>query len=301
MGRIRIGLSSWTDKSLIECGRFYPPGINASESRLRFYAQQFPDLVEVNSTYYGLPAERNSALWAERTPADFLFDVKMFSLITQHPTQPRSLPRDLAAKLDEETRKKAQIYLNQLPAEIGEEVIARFVQALRPLQHAGKLGAILFQFPRWFRAGRPSMEHIAWCQERLADYRMAVEFRSADWLSDAQRASTLAFLRERGITYVCVDEPQGLASSVPPLTAVTAPALAYVRFHGRRRDAWEKPGVSVQERTQYLYQESELREWVPKIRALAQEADEVHVLINTNYEDYPVINARQLRLLLGPA
>jgi uncharacterized protein YecE (DUF72 family) len=299
MGSIRIGLSSWTDKSLIESGKFYPAGMTDAEGRLRYYVSQFPRLVEVNSTYYGLPSERNAIAWAERTPDDFLFDVKMFSLLTQHPTQPRSLPKDMLQALDAGVRAKEQIYLNQVPPAIAGEIMKRFVAALTPLRAAGKLGAILLQFPRWFKAGRPALEHIAWCQEQLGDLRAAVEFRSADWLSDAKRADTLAFLKERRLTYVCVDEPQGLASSMPPLAVATTPQLAYVRFHGRRAGVWEKAGASVQERTQYVYSEAELREWVPKLRALAAEAEDVHVLMNTNFEDHAVLNARQLRLLLA--
>jgi len=77
MGRIRIGLSSWTDKSLLESGKFYPPGVDDAEGRLRYYASRFPDLVEVNSTYYALPSERNAFYWDQRTADDFVFDIKM--------------------------------------------------------------------------------------------------------------------------------------------------------------------------------------------------------------------------------
>jgi len=299
MGRIRLGLSSWTDKSLIASRRFYPAGLTDAAGRLRFYAAEFPDLVEVNSTYYGLPAERNSVLWAERTPAGFIFDVKILSLITQHPTPPRALPKDLLAALPAEEQAKKQLYFNHVPPEVAGEVVARFVSTLEPLRAAGKLGAILCQFPRWFRAGRSSQEHLLWCRERLGDLRMAVEFRSDDWLREDKAAGTLAFLKEHGLTYVCVDEPQGLGSSVPALVSVTTPWLSYVRFHGRRQEMWGKPGVTVPERTQYLYSPAELREWVPRIHELADSSEEVHVLMNTNFEDHAVVNARQLRMLLG--
>jgi len=72
--RILVGTCSWTDPTLIACGRFYPPGVSSAEDRLRFYAQQFP-IVEVDSTYYAPPSERNSAVWAARTPEDFVFNV----------------------------------------------------------------------------------------------------------------------------------------------------------------------------------------------------------------------------------
>jgi uncharacterized protein YecE (DUF72 family) len=298
MARIRIGLSSWTDRSLIESGKFYPPVVISAEARLRHYAAEFPDLVEVNSTHYALPAESNALRWAERTPAGFVFDVRMHGLITHHPTPLRSLPEELVAELPEDVRSADRIHFNQVPRHIAEEVMARFVAALKPLHEVGKLGAVLLQFPRWFEPCKSCLAHIAWCEERLGQYLHAVEFRNALWLDDRRRETTFSFLREYGLAYVCVDEPPGHPWSVPPVVEVTHPGLAYVRFHGRRHDTWEKPGVTPHERTRYLYSEDELREWVPRLRRLADEANEVHVLVNTNYEDYAVRNARQLRMML---
>jgi len=97
---------------------------------------------------------------------------------------------------------------------------------------------------------------------------------------------------------VCVDEPQGFPSSVPPLAEVTAP-LAVVRFHGRNAATWEAKGITVAERFNYLYSPEELQEWVPRIGRLAQEAEEVHVLFNNCYRDYAVRNARQMAETLG--
>src|SRR3970040_738956 len=108
--RILAGTCSWADKTLVDCGRFYPPALKAPEERLRFYAPQFP-LVEVDSSYYGLPAERNAALWVERTPAAFTFDVKAFRLMTQHPTPPSALPKDLRESLPEALQQKRNLYL----------------------------------------------------------------------------------------------------------------------------------------------------------------------------------------------
>jgi uncharacterized protein YecE (DUF72 family) len=301
MGRIRLGLSSWTDKSLIDCGRFYPPAVTSAEDRLRFYAAEFPDLVEVNSTYYSLPSERNSHLWAQRTPDDFLFDIKMYSLLTNHPTTVRSLPRDIQSALDERTLAGGRIYLNHVPAEARQELADRYAAALRPLSTAGKLGAILLQFPHWFRPTGDSLAHIEWLADRLQEYPVAVEFRGSAWLDAAHHEETLSFLRARDLAYVCVDEPQGYASSVPPLAVATSATLSYVRFHGRRQQTWEQKGVTVQERTKYLYGDDELREWVRRIHDLAQHAENVHVLMNTNYEDYAVRNMRQLQLLLDEA
>ena len=99
-GRVLIGTSSWTDPTLVKDGGFYPPGTKTAEARLRFYATRFP-LVEVDSTYYYPPSERNSVLWIERTPPHFTFNIKAYSLLTNHPTRPDSLYGDLRETLPE--------------------------------------------------------------------------------------------------------------------------------------------------------------------------------------------------------
>ena len=92
MSEILIGTSSWTDKTLIDCGRFYPSNAKTPEARLKFYASQFP-IVEVDSSYYAIPSEQTAKLWVERTPDDFIFNVKAFRLLTTHQTQPNVLPK----------------------------------------------------------------------------------------------------------------------------------------------------------------------------------------------------------------
>jgi uncharacterized protein YecE (DUF72 family) len=91
-----------------------------------------------------------------------------------------------------------------------------------------------------------------------------------------------------------VDEPQGFRSSIPPLTAVTNPALSVVRFHGRNRENWEARGISAAERFRYLYGEQELAEWVPRIGEVSAQASETHVLFNNCYSDFGVRNAADL-------
>ena len=172
-GRVLIGTSSWTDPTLVKHGHFYPPDASSAEGRLRFYASQFP-LVEVDSTYYFPPSEKNSVLWIERTPPGFTFNIKAYSLLTNHPTKRESLYKDLQ---DRAPTDKRNIYRDQLPDEVVEEVWQRFRDALMPLHSAGKLGAVLFQFPQWFVISRKSKAYIEECKERLPDYRVAVEFR----------------------------------------------------------------------------------------------------------------------------
>ena len=290
MGTIRVGTASWTDKTLLASG-WYPEDAKDAESRLQYYASQFP-LVEVDSTYYTPPNERNSELWAERTPEGFLFNIKAFSLLTQHPTKVSALYKELRP----ETEKK-NVYAKDLDPKVVDEVWERFLAALRPLHEAGKLGTLLFQFPQWFPIGKRNKHYLLECKERAAPYRICVEFRNKTWMSEENRDETLDFLRSYGLPYVVVDMPQGHASSVPPVVAATSD-LAVVRFHGHS-DKWNSRDIY--ERFGYLYEEPELQEWAPKVEQLAEEASEVHVLMNNCYRNYAQVNARQLADLLPGA
>jgi len=293
--RILVGTCSWTERSLVASGRFYPPELKSAEERLRFYAEQFP-IVEVDSTYYGLPSERNAALWVERTPEEFIFDIKAFALFTQHPTPLASLPKDVREALPAALRSKRNIYYRDIPPEVRDEMWQRFAGALLPLDSAGKLGVVLFQFPPWFMPGHEGRAHVLEAQERLPQYRVAVEFRNNRWLSDLNRDRTLDFLRQNRLPFVCVDEPQGLTNSVPPAAEATA-EIGLVRFHGRNREMWAKKGATTGERFDYLYSEEELAEWLPAIERLAGETRELHLLMNNCVQDKAVVNARQLALM----
>ncbi|WP_027803927.1 DUF72 domain-containing protein, partial [Paraburkholderia dilworthii] len=186
---ILVGTASWADKTLIESGSFYPPGCNSAEARLRYYASVFP-LVEVDSSYYAMPSATNSALWVERTPAGFVFDLKAFRLFTGHQTEPRFFPKDLQAHLHKTGKKN--LYYKDIPPPVIEELWARFFEALRPLHQAGKLGSVLFQFPHWVTAVPKAREHVERCAERMHPFLTAFEFRHESWLGEKHRESTLA-------------------------------------------------------------------------------------------------------------
>ncbi|MBA3252061.1 MAG: DUF72 domain-containing protein [Geodermatophilaceae bacterium] len=287
MGRVRVGTASWTDKTLLESG-WYPEGVDTPEKRLVYYAEQFP-VVEVDSTYYTPPNERNSELWVARTPPDFVFNVKAFSLLTQHPTRPGALYKDLRPE-----GASKNLYPRDLPEATIDQVWERFLSALTPLHEAGKLGALLFQFPQWFPIGRRNKEYILQCQERAAPMRICVEFRNKTWMSEDNQVETLDFLRSYQVPYVCVDMPQGHPSSIPPVVAATAD-LAVVRFHGHS-DKWTSKDIY--DRFGYHYSEAELAEWAPKIAGLGEQAGETHVLLNNCHRNYAQVNARQLADLL---
>lgn len=289
MGEILVGTASWTDKTLLQSG-WYPKGTDSAAERLRFYADHFP-LVEVDSTYYFPPSEKNSELWVERTPDNFTFNVKMFSLLTQHPTKPNALYKDLERPAD-----KKNVYLGDLDQKTVDEVWDRFLGALKPLEDAGKLGALLCQFPHWFTIGKKNKEYILECARRAAPIPICIEFRNKTWMSPENQEETLSFLEGHGLTYVCVDMPQGFVSSIPPVTAATSD-LAVIRFHGRNTEGWESGDIY--KRFGYLYKTKELKEWVPKIEQVAEEAKTTHVLMNNCYRDYAQRNAKELAGLLG--
>ena len=316
MGEILVGTAGWTDRSLIASG-WYPADANNAEKRLRYYARQFP-LVEVDATYYALPAEQTARAWAERTPAGFTFNIKAFSLFTQHPTPVKALPADLREAAGQAG--KDRVYLKDVDPALAEQAWERFLAALEPLraagqggagqgaagqhgagqhgagQHgAGKLGAILLQFPPWFPISRANKDYILACAQRAAPRRVCVEFRNHTWMTDDNQQETLRFLADHQLPYVCVDMPQGYPSSIPPVLAATSD-LAVVRMHGHS-DKWTSKEIA--ERFGYRYSEDELDEWAPKIGGLAAEAEVTHVVFNNCYRDYAHVNAQQLEARLG--
>jgi uncharacterized protein YecE (DUF72 family) len=293
---IRVGTASWTDPTLVKDSDWYPRRTMSAKERLQFYASIFT-MVEVDSTYYFPPTFENAGLWAERTPQDFRFDIKAFSLLTHHPAKREAVWEDVAVDLSSEAEGKRNVYLSHLPDDAVDRAFDRFTEALAPLYSAGKLGAVFFQFPKWFTNRRDNRAYLDTLPGRLPDYPIAVEFRHHSWLDGDSERKTLDQLERLGLTYVCVDEPQGFDSSLPPTLAATAP-LAVVRFHGHNAENWEKPGITAAERFRYLYSDDELEAWEPKVRGLAEQARETHVVFNNCYRDYGVRNAQQMIGLL---
>jgi uncharacterized protein YecE (DUF72 family) len=158
---------------------------------------------------------------------------------------------------------------------------------------------VIFQLPPWLGPNEQTKKHLQYCADRLDPSAIAVEFRNRYWLDDEHRRETLAFLRENGLAYVVVDEPQGFRSSVPQVWEVTNPNLAVVRLHGRNTATWEAKGLgSSSERFNYLYSDAELGEFVDPLGKLAAEARSIHVTFNNNYQDYSQLNARRLMGML---
>jgi uncharacterized protein YecE (DUF72 family) len=297
LGRVLVGTASWTDPTMTASGVFYPAGADNAEERLVYYASSFP-VVEVDATYYALPAERTAQLWAERTPPDFTFDIKAHALMTGQGTETRRLPKAIREALPEELQAKSRIYLKDFPEELNDEVWQTFRSALAPLEERHQLGSILLQYPKWVFPSSENRALIADAVERLEGMKVAVEFRNGSWLNEKNRHRTLAFLSERSIPFVMVDEPQGFKSSVPSEVAVTSPDLAVIRFHGRNAATWEAKNITPAERFRYLYSRDELAEWVPRVREVAAQAKETHLMFNNCYANYGTTNAREIAALL---
>ena len=297
---VRIGTASWTDPTMTAAGVFYPPDASTAEDRLVFYANQFP-IVEVDATYYALPARRTGELWLERTPPEFTFDIKAHALMTGQPSEVSRLPKDIREEMPAELIDKKRVYARDLPSEIEDEIWARFMDGIEPLRSSGKLGAVFLQYPRWFFPTGESRDEILRARERLGDTPFAVELRHASWFNDKNRERTLGFFEKYEIPLVMVDAPPGTKSSLPPMAAVTSERLAVVRFHGRRTETWEQSGIPVVERFRYLYDAEQLSEWVPRIQEAARKVPEVHVLMNNCYANYGTTNAREIADLLAAA
>jgi uncharacterized protein YecE (DUF72 family) len=296
-GEARFGTASWTDPTMTAAGVFYPRGVDTAEERLRYYASQFP-VVEVDSTYYVLPGKRTAETWVERTPKDFVFDVKAHALMTGQPTEVSRLPKAIKEELSTTLAEKKRIYRKDLPTEVLDAVYQHFHEAIEPLVEAGKLGAVFVQFPKWVFPSNEARELILETRQRL-ELPIAVEFRHGSWFNEKNAERTVKFLQDNKIPYVAVDEPQGFKSSVPPVVIPTNEDLAVFRFHGRNKENWEKKDIPPSERFRYLYDQDELADWTPKIASVAKQTKQTHVVFNNCFSNYGTTNAQEAARLLA--
>ncbi len=296
-GEVRFGTASWTDPTMTAAGVFYPEGASTAEDRLRFYAGQF-SVVEVDATYYALPYKRMAEAWVERTPKDFVFDIKAHAIMTGQPTELARLPKAIREELPAGLKEKKRIYRKDMPSELLDEVYRHFREALDPLVEARKLGAVFVQFPKWVFPSNEARELILESRERIG-LPIAVELRSGTWFNEKNAERTVRFLQDNRLPYVAVDEPQGFKSSVPPVVITTNDELAVFRFHGRNTESWEKKNITPAERFRYLYDEDELADWTPKIATVARQTKQTHAIFNNCYSNYGTTNAREAARLLA--
>lgn len=283
---IWVGTCSWADPELIKTGSFYPRG-STPESRLRHYATQFP-VVEIDSSFFALPTVQNTALWTERTPAAFRFNIKAYRVLTGHQAAPSSFPPDLQPLLPPLQGRRRNHYHADLPAEVRDELWRRFIEAIVPLKDSKK--------PEW-------VEHVELCLARMRGHQVAVEFRNRSWFdSDTRSADTLDWLRGLGAAHTVADEPQGVGNHVPAVWGPADPALVVVRLHGRNGETWNRKGLaSSAERFNYEYSDEELEALAARVLDLAQRVFTVVVLVNVNHGDQGVRAARRILAMLTNA
>jgi uncharacterized protein YecE (DUF72 family) len=289
-GEILIGTSSWADPGFVE--EWYPKGLPARD-RLAWYAKRFR-VVEVNSSFYAIPERHTVGRWARETPDGFVFDVKLHRLLSRHAARLQELPPDLRDGVEVGERGRVR-----LTRDLEAAMIEQLKQAVQPLEEAGKLRAFLLQLTPAFAPGRHELAELDPLIEGLAPYPVAVEFRHRGWVRGERAERTLAQLSDRGAVFVSVDAPpEDQIPIMPPIDAVTRDDLAYMRLHGRNADGYLR-GRTVAERFGWRYSDDELEEVGERVRSLAEQAGEVHVLFNNNRGDDAPTAARRFAALLG--
>ena len=292
MGDVRIGTSGWNYPSGNGTwnGLFYPKtrSKRAGTDRfdeLRFYSGHF-DTVEVNTTFYGQPRADVTRGWAERTPAGFDFSLKLYQKFT-HPKMfreaaLRSAPGSEGALLD-------------LLAQVTQPDIDDFRRGIDPLAAAGKLGALLAQFPPSFKDSSQSRDYLGQLLRAFADYPIAVELRHRSW-SDTI-GDTLALLNAFGTAWVQIDEPK-FRFSIRQNYLPNVTSFYYMRLHGRNAAQWWKHDKS-EDRYNYLYTAGELQEFSETTKAAKELVKKSYLYTNNLFSSKSVVNAVMLKAQLG--
>jgi uncharacterized protein YecE (DUF72 family) len=289
-GQILVGTSSWADPGFVE--EWYPPGMPARE-RLPWYSQRF-EAVELNSSFYAVPELGTVARWVRATPPGFVFDVKLHRLLSRHAAPLDSLPPELRDGVETTPRGRVK-----LTPELERAMVEKTIEAVAPLEAAGKLGAFLLQLTPAFSPDRNSLGELDELIDGIAPRRLAIELRHRGWVSGERAADTFAQLSERNVAFVAVDAPRAEHVPImPPVDAVTSDQLAYMRAHGRDAEGYMH-GKTVAERFGWEYSDEELQEIAARARGMAEEAGEVHVMFNNNRGMDAPTSARRFRELVG--
>ena len=283
-GELRIGTSGWSYPSGNGTwnGIFYPApagrktrsGKAGAFDELAFYAEHF-DTVEVNSTFYRVPSIEMTTSWARRTPRDFEFSLKLFQKFT-HPEM-----------FEKATGGSAW--------DLGLQDVDGFRTAIDPLASAGKLGALLAQFPASFKNTPDTRGYLEWLLDKFRDYLVAVELRHRSWSDRAEDAGTL--LREFGAAWTQIDEPKFRTSIRQALTP-NVKTFYYLRLHGRNAAQWWKHDKS-EDRYNYLYSAEELQPFAEAAKAASREVKKAYLYANNHFSAKSVANAAILKHQLG--
>jgi uncharacterized protein YecE (DUF72 family) len=266
---IYIGLSGWGDHDSL-----YPPKVN-SKDKLAHYSAHFP-IVELDSSFYAIPPEKNSVKWIKDTPESFQFIIKAYQGMTGH--QRGEIPYNSKEEMFDFFKKSVDIYIN-----------------------AGKLAMVLFQFPPWFDCTKDNVNYLRWCREQMENIPVALEFRHQSWFSPENRTNTLDFMKKEEWIHSICDEPQVGEGSVPEILEPTSQLKTLVRFHGRNKEGWKRPasGENWREvRYLYRYNTNELMGWKKKLESLQKQSHDIFVIFNNNSGGDAADNGKEMIRLL---
>ena len=257
---IRIGVAGW---SYADWKGIVYPVHQAPHFDPLSYLVDFYDTIEVNSTFYR-PAHRGmTTSWARRSEANphFRFTVKLH----------KSFTHDRSASSSDEKAVK---------------------DGLVPLIEAGKLGAMLLQFPWSFKNDSDSRNYLEHLTDRFADYPLVTEVRHSSW----NQPEFYEYLTNKHIGFCNIDQPR-IGRSIGPSQKATGP-VGYVRLHGRNYQDWFREDAGRDARYDYLYNESELDPWMDKILQIAEESAETYVITNNHFQGKAAVNALQIKAKL---
>jgi uncharacterized protein YecE (DUF72 family) len=276
VSRVRVGTSGWSYPSGDGTwnGIFYPEKKSKTFDELGFYAEHF-DTVEVNSSFYRVPAIKTTQDWVKRTPARFEFSLKLFQKFT-HP--------DMFLKAT-----------GQDPANLDRTDVDEFRAAIEPIAAAGKLGALLAQFPASFKNEPGSRDYLAWLLHAFREYPVAVELRHRSFSDDP--AETTRLLGEFGAALVQIDEPK-FKTSIRQDLLPNVKTFYYLRLHGRNAAQWWKHDKS-EDRYNYLYTESELEPFVEAAEEASRDVKKAYMYANNHFSAKSVANAATIKHKLG--
>jgi uncharacterized protein YecE (DUF72 family) len=259
---------------------------------------QHSRLVEADASSEPL-TERVVGPWVDRTPENAVIDVRAHRLLTHHAAPIESIWPEVRDTLTPALRERRQLYAEDLPGRSLDVALDRFLLSIASLREFAKLGSVVFPFPSYFTPGPRALDYLEWLRGRSGDLPIAVELRHRDWVAGKQRDATMQFLTDHQLSFVCVDVPSNFESSLPPLTVATTDT-AFVRFHGRNADAWERGVDSGDDQFPYDYRDSDLEPWVARLERLAGNARSIHATFSGRNRDAAVRNARLfVRVLSG--
>ena len=287
---LRIGTSGWS----YPAGRgtwngvFYPKPRPKGFDELAFYAEHF-DTVEVNSTFYGQPRADVSRGWAARTPHDFEFSLKLY----QKFTHPRMYEERVVKSLPEGAR-AGTAALHELTRPTAAD-LDEFRRGIDPIASAGKLGALLAQFPPSFKDSPPARDYLAWLLRAFAGYPMAVELRHRSWSDHI--AETLTLINGFQSAWVQIDEPK-FRFSIRQNYLPNVKGFYYMRLHGRNVDKWWRHDRS-EDRYDYFYSDDELKEFSETAGAARRLVKKAYLYTNNHFSAKSVANATMIKQQLG--